>query len=179
MFAFVIVLGFLHPMCASAMLAVEPDSDSYHFVSHYRVSIDAPPDTVWEHLIDLGSWMYEFELQHVSGDPRKAGEVLRLYAEQNFFVQITKAIPSELLVIANLPSTFKGEFSTGIGVMTLHEIGAKTVVDLTMSRRYSWREEGENPMKRIRESSAFNQNTDAMWQDRFLERLRALSERSE
>ena len=161
---------------ASDTITLEPNHRSYHYVSHYSVAIGAPVEVVWEHLINLGSWMYEFEMALASGTPGEVGEVRRLFAEQDFFVQITKIIPNELLVFANLPSTFKGEFSTGIGVITLHESRGTTTVNMTMSRRYSWESEGLNPQKKTRESQEFSQNTRAMWQDRFLAKLRSLAE---
>ena len=170
-----LILGFPHPLWAST-LTVEPDEKTYHFVSHYRVVIDATATTVWKHLVNLGSWMYEFEMDSVSGDPGKEGEVLRLYATQDFYVQITRTVPNELLVIVNLPSTFRGESSTGVGVISLHEVSGHTTVDLTMIRRYTWQGDGINPMKRTRESQVFVESTRAMWQDRFLEKLRSLAE---
>ena len=119
--------------------------------------------------------MYDFEMSHVSGMWGEEGEVLRLYSGQDFFSQITSAVPNELLVVANLPSKFKGEYSTGIAVITLNETQGKTTVDLTISRRFTWQGEGINPMKSTRESPEFIKNTRTMW-DRFLEKLRALSE---
>jgi hypothetical protein len=175
---FGLILGLLSPagLRASEAITSEPDGASYHFVSHYRVLIDAPVTTVWSHLIDLGSWMFEFEMSHVAGTPGQEGEVRRLYSGQDFFMQITHSVPEELLVIANLPSTSKGEISTGIGVMSLVETDGRTTVDLTMSRRYSWDDESQNPMQQVRESPEFIENTRAMWEDRFLQRLRSLSE---
>ena len=171
-----VTLGTSLPLSASETLTVEPGDKAYNFVSHYRVVIDAPAKNVWKHLVNLRSWMYEFEMFSVSGEPGKQGEVLRLYAGQNFLVQITEAIPNELLVMVNLPLTFKGEFSTGTGVTTLYEANGQTTVDLTMSRRYTWENDGENPMKKIRESPKFMAETSAMWQDRFLQKLRTLAE---
>jgi hypothetical protein len=161
---------------ASETITVEPDGDSYHFVSHYSVAIDAPAEAVWEHLVRLDSWMYELDMSLVSGSPGQEGEVRRLYAGQDFLVQVTKVIPNELLVVVNLPSTFNGEHSTGIVVTTLHEAEGTTAVDMTMSRRYTWQGDGENPMKRQRESKEFAESTKAMWQDGFLGRLRSLAE---
>ncbi len=173
-----LVLGLVtvSDLRASEAITSEPDGASYHFVSHYRVTIGASARIVWSHLINLGSWMFEFEMSHVAGTPGQEGEIRRLYAGQDFFMLITHSVPGELLVIANLPSTFKGEFSTGIGVISLVESEGKTTVDLTMSRRYSWDEERQNPMQQVRESPEFIENTRAMWEDRFLQRLRILSE---
>lgn len=172
---FVVMLTGLAPSMASDAIVGEPDGNSYHFVSHYRVAIEAPAQTVWRHLTDLGSWMYDFEMSHESGVPGEEGEVLRLYSGQDFFTQITGAVTNELLVVANLPSTFKDEYSTGVAVITLNEAQGETVVDLTMSRRYTWQGDGANPMKSTRESPEFIDGTRATWR-RFLDRLRSLSE---
>lgn len=160
---------------ASETIIDEPGGDSYHFVSHYSVEIKAPVETVWKHLIDLGSWMYDFEMQSVAGLDDLEGRVLRLYEGQDFYVQITKVVPEELLVIANLPAPMEGErLSSGISVTTLTEKAGLTLVQLTMSRRYTWSESGENHLKSRRKSKEFKEKTRATW-NRFLGRLSALS----
>lgn len=164
------------PAWASDSIVDEPDGASYHYTSHYSASIAAPADEVWRHLANLGAWMYEFEMAPVEGTAGEEGEVFRLYEGQDFHVQVVKKIPAKLMVIANLPSTFRGEFSTGTGVITLHESGGETTVDLTMIRRYTWQGEGDNPLRSERASIGFSENTRAMWEDRFLGRLRSLAE---
>lgn len=160
---------------ASETLTGEPDGNSYHFVSHYSVEIKAPVATVWKHLIDLGSWMYDFEMKPISSLNKLEGRVLRLYEGQDFYVQVTKAIPEELLVIANLPTSMEGEqLSSGISVTTLTEKAGITTVGLTMSRRYTWSKPGENHLKARRQSKAFKEKTRATW-NRFLGKLAALS----
>ena len=166
----------------------EPDANTYHFVDHHQITINQPARLVWPHLVNLGSWMYEFEMAHVSGEPGKEGQVMRLYEGQDFMMQITKIVPNQLLTLVNLPSTFNDEYSTGIGVTTLFEINGKTVVSLTMDRRYTYIEPKssvdndatsapvDNPMRALRESAAFIENTRAMWEDRFLARLKQLAE---
>ena len=161
---------------ASESLVDEPNSDSYNFVTHYSIEIDAPAASVWKHLIDLGSWMYDFEMKPVSGVDELEGKVLRLYEGQDFQVQITKAIPNKLLVISNLPVSMEGErLSSGISVTTLTETAGKTMVGLTMSRRYTWEGVGENHLKSRRQSKEFVANTRATW-TRFLLKLAELSE---
>jgi len=160
---------------ASDQITVEPDKDTYHFVSQYSIEVAAPNEVVWKHLTNLGSWMYEFEMSHYSGKVGQVGEVFRLYPQQDFLVQITSLVPDKTLVIANLPSTIGGERSTGVGVITLNKIRGKTIVNLIMSRRYTWLGQGSNPLKATRESMAFQKNTRATW-NKFLEKLRSLSE---
>ena len=160
---------------ASESLIDEPDGNSYNFVSHYSIEIDAPATMVWNHLIDLGSWMYDLEMKPISGTKELEGRVLRLYEGQDFYVQITKAIPNKLLVISNLPATMDGErLSSGISVTTLTEIAGKTTVELTMSRRYTWNGSGENHLKSRRQSKEFIANTRSTW-SRFLGKLSDLS----
>lgn len=162
-------------MClAQGTLTLEPENESYNFVSHYRIEIAAPKSKVWEHLVDLGSWMYEFEISTVSGPKAEVGEILRLYPDQEFYIQITKAVPERVLVISNLPSTFNKEESTGVSVMTLNAYEGGTILDLTMSRRYVWTGDGQNAYRSRRQSEEFNANTDAMW-ERFLKRLSDLA----
>lgn len=161
---------------ASETLTVEPDGTSYHFVSHYSIDVAAPADEVWNQLVDVGSWMYEFDLSMVSGKPGQEGEVRRLYTGQDFFIEITKVIPNELLVFANLPSTFNGESSTGVAVISLNGGNGMTTVKLTMSHRYSWDSTEPNPQRSVRESPEFRERTRAMWNERFLPKLKSLVE---
>ena len=63
-----------------------------------------------------------------------------------------------------------------VAVITLSENGNLTTVSLTMSRRYSWDSSEPNPQQAMRESPEFQERTRAMWEDRFLERLRSLAE---
>ncbi len=157
----------------------EPGGQSYHFATHYDIEIAAPQSTVWRWLSDLPAWMYDFELAHVGGEVGQAGEVRRLYKGQDFKVMITHSEPGRVLVMANLPSVFKGEAGTGIGVMTLHQTApGQTKVSLTMNRRYTWEGTGDNKdnaQRLVRDSTDFRKRTDAMWM-RFLERLKSLAE---
>ncbi len=171
-----IILALVSLANASETVTSEPDGSSYHFVSHYSVDVNASAPAVWQQLIDVRSWMYEFDLSLESGTPGAEGEVRRLYPGQEFFIEITKVIPNELLVFANLPATLNGEYSTGIAVITLGEREGTTTVNLTMSRRYSWDSDEPNAQRAMRESPEFQERTKAMWQDRFLGRLRSLVE---
>ena len=176
LFQLAVIAALSSKAFATETITLEPDGSSYHFVSHYSVDVDAPASVVWKHLIDIGSWMYEFDLSLESGTPGQAGEVRRLYAGQEFFVELTKVVPDQLLVFANLPSSFNGELSTGVAVITLTEVAGATTVQLIMSRRYSSESAEPNPQRKMRESSEFRARTRAMWQDRFLGRLKELSE---
>ena len=47
---------FIQSTLAKSALTPEPDGGSYQFVSHHRISIDAPVPTVWMHLPSVGGW---------------------------------------------------------------------------------------------------------------------------
>jgi len=184
-FLFCVTVALLPLASASGTVQTESDplasaeDDVYLVTFHYEISIAKPARAIWPHLLDPGSWMYEFELAHVSGPVGQEGEVRRLYEEQDFFVQTTKLIENRLYVSVNLPSTFRDEFSTGIAIITLTEVNESTIVALTMSRRYTWLGEGPNPTREIRESEAFQESTRATWEEKFLPRLRQLAEADE
>ncbi len=162
---------------SSETLTPEPDASSYNFVTHYRVEIDARIERVWPVLLDFKAWMYDFELATVSGIPGVPGHLLNLYEGQDFKLQVTAVAPNNLVAVANLPMDFQGEFGTGVGIFTLHEIGTGTEVALSASRRYTWKGDGENPLQTRRSSEKFQRQTRAMWQ-RFLGRLKHLVEES-
>lgn len=160
---------------AGETITSEPAKESYNYVSTYRVGIDAPAAEVWPYLIDLGSWMYDFDMAPEQGEPGTVGQVLRLYPDQDFFVQVVGMAPNQNLVVANLPATFRDEFSTGIAVMDLVEADGRTTLSLTMSRRYTWQGEGENPLREMRSSDEFKKGSEVTW-TRFLDRLKSLAE---
>ncbi len=180
---FGVVVILLTPMNAvrasgDAGTSPRPSTDSYHVVFHHQIKIQKPAAIVWPHLIRQNSWI-DFDLIHVSGPRLQEGEVFRLYEGQEFYVQTIKLIPNELYVGVNLPSTFEGEDSTGIAVFSLTESDGKTVVTVTMSRQYFWVGDGPNPMRKIRESEQFRESTRALWEEKFLPRLRELAESDE
>lgn len=174
-FTFLFLMLSSGNVIAEEFITTEPDNKTYQYVSSYTVEIDATPEKVWKHLEKLKSWMYEFDMSHLSGDPGKVGEVLRLYPGQEFLVQITGKVKNQTLTIANLPTTFNGEYSTGVGVINLTKTDEKTTVNFVMSRRYTWQGEGENAMKLKRESIEFQNGASAMW-NKFLQKLKTLSE---
>jgi len=164
-----------HLALASETITDEPAGNSYNFVSHYSIEIDAPAERVWQHLTDLGSWMYDFEMKPISGFEKLEGQVVQLYEGQEFYFQIAKAIPARLMVINNLPTSMEGEqLSAGTSVTTLTEKAGKTTVNLTMNRRYTWKGAGKNHLKSRRQSTEFMENTRNTWK-KFLERLAELS----
>ena len=161
---------------AEDFVSQEPEINSYNYVSSYEISVRSNSEELWKNLEDLKSWMYAFELSHHSGAKGEVGEVLRLYPNQEFYIQITGKIKNKLLTIVNLPSELDGEKSTGVGVINLVSSGSETLVQLTMSRRYTWSGEGRNAMKAKRESDEFQAATAQMWGN-FLNKLKEISEK--
>ena len=146
-------------------------ADAYHFVDTYEILIDATPEQVWPHLIDLGSWMYEFSMIHESGPRRAEGEVYRLYEGQDYFMELAKLIPGKLVIAVNLPSELQGEQLSGVGMFTLTEVGGKTLVSNFMSRHFVWLADTPDTLRERRASAEFQTSTQDRW-NRFLERLR-------
>jgi hypothetical protein len=156
-----------------------PDDDSaYDSVLHYRSQIDAPPARVWPQVMNFGDWMFDYDMIHESGPRAGVGEVLRLYEGQDFFVETIELIPGRLYVGRNHPAVFEGERGTGLVVLILADIGGRTLVDLNLVRRYEFLGEGENPMRAVRQSEAFLERNRETWEERFLPRLKSLSERA-
>ena len=151
-------------------------ASAYHFVDTYEVLIDSPPDVVWPHLLDFKSWMQGVAMIHESGPVGAEGEVLRLYEGEEFFVEITKIVPGEMVLIANLPSTMEGEDMVGVSMLTLTEVGGKSLVSNFMSRHMNWPEATPNPLRARRESAEYRAFNHEM-QAQALGRLRELAER--
>ena len=173
---FVLVLLCAQGAQVLAQVVDEPNGTAYHFVKSYRVHVLATPAEVWPHVMNLGGWMYDFEMTTVQGVEGQVGAVVRLYEGQDFMVQLTALEVARLMVMANLPMTDRGETGTGIGVTQLTALGdGTTEVSLVMSRRYDWSGTRENVLRETRQSAEFNDFTDEMWL-RFLNRLKAMAE---
>jgi len=165
-------------LASAATVIVDSElSDSYYFVDTYEVMIDRPAVDVWPHLLDVASWMYEFSMIHESGPYQAEGEVFRLYAGQDFFMEIAKLIPGKLIVAINLPSTMLGEDSVGVSLISLTEVDGKTLVSNFMSRHFAGSLEAPNSLRQRRESQEFQANTRNTWNN-YLTRLRELAEAS-
>ena len=171
----VLFISIVFSFVVSAQVVDEPNGSAYHYVKSYRIEVAKSPRDVWPHVMDLGAWMYDFEMTTVEGVPGQVGSVVRLYEGQAFKTLLTAVEPERLLIMANLPITDRGETGTGIGVVQLTETGGGTEVSLVMSRRYDWRGMRENVLRTTRMTPEFNQRTDAVW-TRFLGRLKAMAE---
>ncbi len=120
--------------------------------------------------------MHAFELSHHSGNKGEVGKVLKLYPNQQFYIQITVKVDNKLLTIVNLPSSFNREEFTGVGIIILVASGSGALVQLAMSRRYEWVGVGENTMKVKGESKEFQGSTAQIWGN-FLNKLKEVSEK--
>jgi hypothetical protein len=161
--------------CADTTIIDSELADLYHFVDTNEVLINASPEEVWPHLVNLGSWMYEFSMIHESGPRHAEGEILRLYEGQDFFLQLTKLVPGKLMLGVSLPSLEQGEELTGIGMFSLTEVNGKTLVSSFLARQSAWTLDTRNTLRETRQSAEFQQNTSDRW-NRFLTRLRELAE---
>jgi hypothetical protein len=151
-------------------------TNSYYYTDHHEIVINRKAEEVWPHLVNLGSWMYIFAMEHYSGIEGQEGEVLRLYKNQDYFFEITKLVENELLVGINLPiTTPSGELSAGLAMMTLTGTDGSTVVSVLMSRKYSWLDDGLNNDRTKRETPEFAVNRKNTF-GKFLARLKSLSE---
>lgn len=148
------------------------DDKSYSIVSHYDIQINAPAAKVWPHLNNLKSWMTDFDLSTVSGEPGEIGEVLRLYPQQNFLIQRLFAVPENILVFSNLPVTFNNETGHGQTIISVNENNGITLVNLTMARYFTWHGKGSNPLKQTRLTQQFQENAKNQWEKRFLATLK-------
>ena len=154
---------------------VSPQSDTYHQVYHFDIVIDAPPAKVWQHLLNRGAWT-EFAWEPVAGRRGQAGEVVRLYEDQEFYMQTIEAIPARLHVMAALPSLYRDEYATGLTVLMLHPGETGTVLSMVLHQRYVWQGRGANLTRELRQSASFEAATRAAWQERYLPALKRLAE---
>ena len=173
-----VIIGFLlvQDAFAESSIIESSVSNTYIYTDHYEVLINRPAEEVWPHLLDLGSWMYDFEMALEDGEPQAEGALYRLYSGEDFFYLIVKIIPGRMIVGVNLPSNMEGEESVGIAMFTLAEVGGKTLVTNFMSRQYDWPVEEPSPIKQRRESEDFKAFNSDMW-GRFLGRLKEVTER--
>lgn len=178
--AYILILALANVFAANSSMAdssmLESEfADSYHYVDHYEVMIDASPQEVWPHILDLRSWMHEFNMLHESGPPGSEGEILRLYEGQDFFLQVVKIIPERMILSVNLPSSIGGEDSVGVSMMTLAEVDGGTLVTNFMSRRYDGAGDAFTGLQERRNSDEYKEFNERMWTD-FLLRLKELVE---
>src|SRR5688572_7103785 len=62
-------------------LRAKEDGSALHaaYASVAEIMIDAPVSTVWPHVLDLGSWVEDFHIEHASGEVNGEGEVRYLW----------------------------------------------------------------------------------------------------
>jgi hypothetical protein len=172
-----VALGVAASGGASAQHTIVDSSaaNAYFFVDHYEIVIDAPPESVWPHALDLPAWM---GLIHESGPRGEVGEVYRLYDGEEFFFETTRLIPQRLLLGVLHPFEIQGEQSLGMGMIVLTDLGGRTLVSNFMSRHFAWLQDGPNPLRERRESADYLELTNSM-QTENLERLKALVEQAQ
>lgn len=164
---FVLIVFLLMPAASTSsaeeVLIASEFSNSYHYVDHYEIVIDASTKDIWPALIDMSSWMDELAVQHESGPPLSEGQVFVLYGDPNYRLEIVKLVPERMLVAANLPSSVEGEDSVGIATITLIESEGSTVVASSMVRQYTWSGDGPDPGRERRNSEEYRQLNETLW----------------
>lgn len=157
------VLTLARPLEAEELLIESAFSDSYHYIDHYEISINASAEEVWPILIDMRSWMDELAMRHESGAPQTEGQVFELYGDPNYRLEIIRLVPESMLAAANLPSSVDGEDSVGIAMLTLSESNGVTVVTSSMIRQYEWTGEGDDAQKARRSSDEYRELNETLW----------------
>ena len=59
------------------------DTSGLHagYVSVAEITINAPASTVWPQVLILGSWIYDFHFEHISGARIGEGEIMYLWPD--------------------------------------------------------------------------------------------------
>jgi hypothetical protein len=57
------------------------DGSTLHaaYASVAEITIEAPASTVWSHVLDMGSWVEDFYIEHAAGEVNGEGETLYLW----------------------------------------------------------------------------------------------------
>ena len=143
--------------------------DSYYYVDHYEVMLDKGLSEVWPILVDLSSWMPGLAEANESTPTTRQGAVFHLY--DDFYIEVAKVIRDRMILLVNLPNAQDGEDTQGIAMISVHEIGERTMVSIFMSRIYFWFEAQDNPLRDRRESREFAESRRASYEDDVLRRL--------
>lgn len=163
------------------------------YVSVAEITVDAPASAVWPHVLDLGSWIYDFHFEHISGPKGAEGEVLHLWpvgAEGLSEVRARERKPDNAIVLKTLavtpermwyginpPTDETGDIrSSGVNLVRLAETGGRTLVTAIRSK------EAVCPTRESRdatqeEMTRYQPIAQARWTNKYLPRLKELSER--
>jgi hypothetical protein len=177
------------------MIAERGDSTARHagYVSVAEIAIAAPAKAIWPHVLDIGSWVYDFHFEHISGQRGGEGEVKYLWAvaaegvnaiaekdrtlENAIVLKTLSIIPQRLWYGINPPRLEGESLGTGVNMVMLSEQGNQTRVTAIRSK------ESLCPNKAARDTTQdkmikYQPIAQSRWTDKYLPRLKELSERT-
>lgn len=165
------------------------------YVSLAEMVIDAPPEAVWPHLVNVKSWIYDFHFETVAGRAGEQGEVQYLWpasvevlnatlstppeertAEKASAFKTLKLIPNKLW-FASLPTKCdqSGLVSQGVNLVLLHPLSGRTHVTAIRSKE-SLCPSAEVRAKTQDGMTAYQPVAQNRWMEKYLPRLKALAE---
>lgn len=175
------------------MTPVEASHLHAGYVSVVEITIDGPPASVWPHVLNMGSWIYDFHFEHVSGQVDAEGEVEHLWptsaegvagiaeADRNVenatVLKTLKVVPEKLWYGVNTAKARDGISSTGVNLVVLSERNGQTVVTAVRSR------EALCPTSGIRDATQqelteYQPVAQFRWTDKYMPRLKELAEQA-
>jgi hypothetical protein len=149
---------------------------SYYYTDHFEVIIDRPVSEVWPHVLTMGLWMPWMATEESPSGTVSEGKKVQLYGDN--YIEVVKIIPKKMVLLANHPNTQNGESSHGVAMVSVVEANGKTLVSIFMSRLYGWFEAAPSTQRSTREAEDFAKQRKEMFQGKFLEKLRLLSEQN-
>jgi hypothetical protein len=104
-------------------------------ISSATTVIKRPTDVVWPILLDQASWMTEFRLETVEGEPNREGEVKKATSFEPhpeyhpFFFKTLLLIPFRKFVYKAYTEKRSGKYGfTGIEALSLNDLGKDSAV---------------------------------------------------
>lgn len=175
------------------MTPVEASHLHAGYVSVAEITVDGPPSSVWPHVLNMGSWIYDFHFEHVSGAVDAEGEVEHLWptsaegvagiadsdrsVDNATVLKTLKVIPEKLWYGVNTAKARDGTSSTGVNLVILSERNGQTLVTAVRSREAlcadgATRDATQNELTKYQPIAQFR------WTDKYMPRLKELAERS-
>lgn len=122
--------------------------DDRPYDSHYlhaEATIDRPVEAVWPSALDIGSWMSDYRLETIAGEPGKAGFLQRVHPpgigetvpQPHYHLYgIAHIIPLKLIVLEVFPekggSYGKAEEKLSFDSIVLNDIGNVTTINMVV-----------------------------------------------
>lgn len=69
--------------------------ESLDYTVHFEMTINSPPKDVWPYVLDFATWHPGMKVEHIEGEPNKAGELREItYPNaEPFFMKVLNVIP--------------------------------------------------------------------------------------